>query len=73
MPLAFRSHHLRAALEAGAAPAGEEGHVAAGDGLAALRQRPHRRAGPHVAVIPRRNQARGTSPATSLHFPSLTF
>jgi hypothetical protein len=26
-----------------------------------------------VAVIPRRNQARGTSPATSLHFPSLTF
>ncbi len=54
------SHHLRAAVEAGATPAGEEGHVAARDGLAALRQRPHRRTGPHLAIVPRRNQARGT-------------
>jgi hypothetical protein len=56
----LRSYDLRPAVEAGAAPAGEEGHVAEGDGVAALRQRPHRRAGPHLAVIPRRSQARGT-------------
>jgi hypothetical protein len=39
-------------VEAGAAGAGEEGHVAAGDGLAALRQRPHCRARAHMADLP---------------------
>lgn len=46
------SDDIRAAVEAGAAAAGEEGDVAAGDGLAALRQRPHRRAGAHMADLP---------------------
>jgi hypothetical protein len=46
------SDDFRAAVEAGAAGAGEEGHVAAGDGLAALRQRPHRRARAHMADLP---------------------
>jgi hypothetical protein len=59
-----RSHDLRPAVEAGAARAGEEGHVAAGDGVAALRQRPHRRARPLLAVVPRRSQARGTTKPT---------
>jgi hypothetical protein len=46
------SDGVRPALEAGAAAAGEEGHVAARVGLPALRQRPHRGAGAHVADIP---------------------
>lgn len=64
------SYDLRPAVEAGAAPAGEEGHVAAGDELAALRQRPHRRTGPHLAVIPRRGQARGTEQRQPSSVPS---
>ena len=51
-PCLHYSDDIRPDLEAGDDDAGEEGHVAPGDGLAALCQRPHHRARAHVADVP---------------------